>query len=288
MHPSVSALVEDWTQRTGIALSAEEIIRKRCQQTIEFGKQLGMTGPPYNPAVLASCLGIQIEPSEMDMDRDALLIPRSDGGLLLRFNPRRPQSRINFTLCHEIVHTFFPDAYTQIHARGPENTPCPVELLCDLGAAELLMPREDFLQLQSAHGSGLRSVAPLSRSFGASREPVIRRLAALATRPSAAIFLRLGLRKEEQNHPESASPRLRIHHFEAGSSFPSFIPINKSSPEDSCVYRALRDPIRGSIHTGTQEGWNLPRPMQMNVEAMNLQTAEDDPSPTVAALLLPA
>jgi Zn-dependent peptidase ImmA (M78 family) len=64
-----------------------------------------------------------------------------------------------------------------------------VEYLCDVGAAELLLPEDAFIADVQRQGFGLRSVMPLRERYAASREAIIRRMIQLDHAASAAVFL---------------------------------------------------------------------------------------------------
>ena len=76
---------------------------------------------PINPA--AGCSG--------------LLVPR-DGGYEITVCSDEPEGRQNFSIAHEIVHTFFREICPTTTASAEE------ERLCDLGAAVLTMPAARF------------------------------------------------------------------------------------------------------------------------------------------------
>ena len=90
----------------------------------------------------------------MDMDqvrrekRDAALYPTANGGWTVLYNPNRPKARIIFTIGHEIVHTFFPNSTNGARFRTITNPGSreanELELLCHLGASELVMPLNEF------------------------------------------------------------------------------------------------------------------------------------------------
>ena len=92
----------------------------------------------------------------MDIDyqrkhkRDAAVFPTSSGWRIL-YNPNRPKARIVFSLAHEIVHTFFPHSATGARFRSISNPDSreanELERLCALGAAELVMPMDEFRRL---------------------------------------------------------------------------------------------------------------------------------------------
>lgn len=116
----------------------------------------------------------------------------SDANLVLEYNPTRPRGRLRYSVAHELAHALFPDAGQDIRNRthtgaieqlGTDDS-WQLELLCNVGAAELLMPTNaiegllnidtdiDFLMAQRAR-------------FHVSTEAMLRRLVHATERPMA-------------------------------------------------------------------------------------------------------
>jgi len=218
-HESVKALV-----RTGKGKEPEEIIREKARSLVVRAKSRGWTGPPYKPDVLASLCGIRCEGSTALFTSEAQLTPLPNRQLLLEFNPDRPEGRRNFSICHEIAHTFFDDCYEIVHHRrstpddyDPESE---VELLCQIAAAELLMPLDDFQSDMASLPMSLRSVPSMMERYAASREAVLRRMISVVGLPCAIVFLSKRLsnteRRKKNARPlihdafEPPKPKMRI------------------------------------------------------------------------------
>ena len=148
----------------------------------------GWSGPPYDPALLAQLKGIALVPNE-DIP-DARMIPAGGGARqTIEYNPHRPPARIRFSLAHELAHTLFPDHAERIRNRSAQSSDRDdreVELLCNMAAAEILMP--------AVSESGLRPL-PLTMDnmlrvrdrYKASTEAAMIRLVDLSTRPSVLL-----------------------------------------------------------------------------------------------------
>lgn len=108
-----------------------------------------------------------------------MLYPTGSGWTVL-YNPNCPKYRIVFTIGHEIIHTFFPNSRNGARFRSMTNPGSresnELELLCHLGASELVMPIDEF-QLRANGRFGLASVERLSSNFGMSFEATVYRLA---------------------------------------------------------------------------------------------------------------
>jgi Zn-dependent peptidase ImmA (M78 family) len=145
------------------------------------------SGLPNDPLerlkIIASLKGIKIKPMVMDQvrkeKRDAALYP-TDPGWLVLYNPGCLKSRIVFTIGHEIIHTFFPNSRNGARFRSMTSPGSresnELELLCHLGASELVMPIDEF-QRQANGRFGLASIERLSSYFGTSFEATVYRLA---------------------------------------------------------------------------------------------------------------
>jgi len=68
--------------------------------------EAGWSGPPFDPAVLADMLRIEVRPSQDVLD--ARLVPEARN-VRIEFNPNRSPGRVRYSIAHEIGHTLFPD-----------------------------------------------------------------------------------------------------------------------------------------------------------------------------------
>lgn len=272
-----------------------EIIRDKAHDLVNLARAQGWSGPPFDPLILASLLGIKCRASRELFSAEAQLSPQPGRQLLLEFHPDRPDGRRNYSVCHEIVHTFFDDCYEIVHQRKskrPASDPVEeIESLCQIGASELLMPEKEFVDELARVEFSLASAAGLVRRYAASREAVIRRMVHLSHCPCAAVFLskRLSPReKAAEKRPRlfaetAPTPKMRIVYSVPSHDFPLFLPPHKSVPDDSCIYQAT---FIDSVESG-HECWEIPGFGDWQVEAMKLPTRDDDDdtTPTVAALV---
>ena len=155
----------------------------RAQARLLLKRLNSYPGVPTDPferlKVVASLSRIKVQPMNMDEQkresRDAVLYPTTSGWLAL-YNPNRPKGRILFTLAHEIIHTLFPNSITGARFRSITNPDSreanELERLCDLGAAELVMPIDEF-QKQANGQYSLGDVHRLSGHFGTSFEATV-------------------------------------------------------------------------------------------------------------------
>jgi Zn-dependent peptidase ImmA (M78 family) len=242
-----------------------------------LGKLDGFPGVPGDPLerlkILASLNGIKIQPMDMDQQRrykrDAAVFPTSSGWMIL-YNPNRPKGRTLFTLAHEIVHTLFPNSISGARFRSITNPDSresnELERLCDLGAAELVMPMDEFQQ-RANDKYDLAAVDGLAAQFGTSFEATVFRLASAHPGLAVAGLLRYRLRLEEERkarsafaqtllfssraieQPEPAEKKYRRQslHLSARCGDEYLIPWNKSFDPSSVVYDAGAGGIRRAI-----------------------------------------
>lgn len=271
-----------------------EIIRSKTKDVVKWAKSHGWGGPPFNPLELASLLGIRSRESQSLFSAEAQLTPMDGNQLLLEFNPDRSSGRKNYSIDHELVHTLFDDCFEMIHQRkanrsafDPEQE---VEHLCQVGAAEFLMPEDEFRQDLTGLPFSLSSITELRLRYDASREAVARRLLALGGRTAALAFLSLRLKPTEMRarpylNGAAPIPKMRILYTAQTPDFPVFLPEHKSASDDSCVY-AVRTP--DEVAEGV-ECWDAHRYEHWSVEATALPIPDptDLSAPSVLALIQP-
>lgn len=181
---------------------------------------------------------------------DAELHPDPDnpGRRIIYYNPDRPSTRSNFSIAHELGHTIFcPDSRVCFRHRPQDKANQQLESLCDMAAAEFLMPHDPFLQdLGNFGGVSLSTLAKLATRYLASREAIANRMAKLSPLSWASVLFSKKLKPTEEWESdqgflfEEARPqeKLRIDYCVHSSSFPRpfYLPPNKSIPDESPLY----------------------------------------------------
>ena len=264
-NPSVVHLMELHRE---VSQDPEEIIRHLARNEIADARNYGLNGPPFDPRILASIMGIQHEESkQLIHSEDAELQPIEKGSkdLIIRYNPDKPKARQNFSIAHEIAHTLFPeyrDQYKANHKIGKFNPDSEVEFLCDLGASELIMPSPEFNIDVKEIGISLKSLARLSKRYNASLEATAIRMITTNLHSCAMIVFAYGHKPKEIDKIESEknqlklwndSPlkqppmKLRVQYFFRTKDFSSYIPKHKSVEKSSPIHQVsiTRKPFRG-------------------------------------------
>lgn len=256
-HNTVLRLIELHKE---ISEDPEEIIRTLVRSKLEETKNLGWNGPPFDPQILASIMGIRCEPSkELVHSDDAELHPLADGKLMIKYNPDKPKPRQNFSIAHEIAHTFFPeygDQYKARHKIGQFNPESEIEFLCDLGASEIIMPASEFNPNVKEMGISLKSLRRLSKRYNASQEATAIRMITTNLDYCALMVLGYNYKPSELSQIENAknqpnllpSMKLRVQYSVPAEYFSTYIPKHKSIEESSPLYEVsvTRKPFEGN------------------------------------------
>ncbi len=263
------AQIDQLLTETG-ARDARDAVRLKASSLIElFQAHFGEPTMPINLDYLVSMLGIRRSEDPPVYSQDAELAPTEDGTTVMRVNPDRPETRQRFSIGHEISHTFFPGYELKVQCRpdsryrnrdDPEDL---IESLCDIGAAELLLPLPWFAEDACAVTTGQELVA-LARNYKASREATARRFVETSKAAVAAVFLSWKLKPTQARDfnpdqlnmfgttPEEeawAARQLRIDYAIPSNGFNA---IGLFLPEDKSF--ALEEPINGAARGQPAEG----------------------------------
>ena len=118
----------------------------------------------------------------------------SDGKHFICVNENDSEERRRFTACHEIAHIVLglPSEHSSMpwwsYARRPKN-----EVLCDVFAAELLLPKQLFEPLVRDQQIGFTAIDELARCFVASTTATGSRYATVMDAPCAFVLSEKGL-----------------------------------------------------------------------------------------------
>jgi O-acetyl-ADP-ribose deacetylase (regulator of RNase III) len=195
---SLAATSRYWKHPSVLGLQTPDPIHTivtQARQLVLDAMEKGWAGPPYDPFDLASRLGIQLLPRQDVIDART----RSDekGKLRIEFNPTRPLARRRYSIAHEIGHTLFPDCAVSVRNRAThqdlKGSDWQLEMLCNLAAAEILMPL-GTLQDVTAVRPSVDRILELRRKYLVSCESVMVRLTRLTGHSCVAFAARLDLK----------------------------------------------------------------------------------------------
>lgn len=164
------------------------IVQRARALTLQMIEE-GWPGPPYDPQWVATLLGVEVVP--VADAPDARAVPTGEGpfGVRIEYNPDRPASRRRFSLAHELGHLLFDDVAEVIRNRAAidraRSDDWQLELLCNLAAAEIVMPVGSFEELRAAE-LDMGSMVRLRRELDVSFEALLLRIARLSDHAVAA------------------------------------------------------------------------------------------------------
>src|SRR5260370_27083230 len=191
------------------------------------GVEKGWNGPPFDVFELANILGFTVLPC--DSIRDARLVPAGQNRYQIEYNPNQAPARIRFSIAHEIAHTFFEDCRERVRNRVAQNQMAgddwQLEMLCNVGAAEILMPMGSFPEVGEAEFS-VDQLLRLRERFQVSTEAVLLRSLKLSRVP-CAIFAASSQTNE--------SERLSIDYVRAANGWEIPVRAGFDLPGDSVV-----------------------------------------------------
>ena len=170
----------------GSGRPVEDIVRGFARQKLRQADEIlsaidpGWAPPPYDPFLVAQALGIRCKEVDAPWLIDAMIFVQ-DGVPTILYRPDRSFVRTRFTIFHEIAHTLFPDyqfnpAYRSAGRPRLFEPEGQLEHLCDIAAAEFLLPMHLFACDIERFGFAATSAQQLCNRYGASMEAVCLRM----------------------------------------------------------------------------------------------------------------
>lgn len=155
------------------------------RRVLEAAEKFRRAHAPLTPERMAKAIGVDIELTRLS--GDGMLDPSGKRVLISRDQPPRRQ---RFTLAHEVVHFLIrsdDELLSELHEwyQG-EDLEAELESLCNVGAAEMLLPREIVAARLSKRGVAPRLVPDLAESHQVSEEVAA---IALAERSSTPLMI---------------------------------------------------------------------------------------------------
>jgi len=207
--------------------------------------------PPFEPEIVANALGIAVHTRPVPLEWDAIMVPTGEKTQIICNAAVRSPGRRRFSVAHEIVHAFFRDAAETYHLRTGNRDRYyrteearRLERLCDLGAAELLMPEDHVSKYVGRIGLRASAIPEIARAFGVSLQAAAIRLVELAAEPCAAGFFQYGPQPSLATERRESKPELHSRNAYRATCvyrspvFPFLFPKGKSVADESGIYRA--------------------------------------------------
>lgn len=172
-------------------------MQKKARELVLRALQEGWTGPPYDPFKLADLLGIPVT-ARADI-LDARIAPVGTQRYKIEFNPNKSRGRQRFSVAHEIAHTFFPDCAEAIRNRtrvsNDTEDSWQVEMLCNLAAAEFLMPIGSGSMIENETVS-IDNILRLQTKYEVSTEAISIKLARMTADPCVIFTAKSGSKSQ--------------------------------------------------------------------------------------------
>ena len=159
-----------------------------------FVRETGSLGlPPSVEAYVQQIGGVLRHEADLPNDEPGYSF-ESNGKHFICINDKDSEKRRRFTACHEIAHIVLglPSDHSSMpwwsYAKRPKN-----EVLCDVFAAELLLPKQLFEPLVREEQIGLSAIDELGRRFLASATATGSRYAMVMDAPCAFVLSENGV-----------------------------------------------------------------------------------------------
>jgi hypothetical protein len=223
------------------ALSDEDVVRRLCEDLLDEAD----VRPPVNVKLLASLRGIaRVEERMQPWDG---VLAHEKGRFVVGVRASDGVERQRFTVLHEAGHTLLPGfaEARQYRCEGPKTRD---EQLCDIAAAELLLPRRFFVSDLLEAGPGLDGVEALAASYEASIEATALRAVDLDADPAMLLVFRLAHKPSEHGREDECEPRLRLSWAHAQGNWP-YMPKYKSADDGSPFMRAYEGEVIDEVGT---------------------------------------
>ena len=181
-----------WTNPSVALLSGDSdpvsAITERARRLVLDALDKGWRGPPFDPFLLADLRGIEVVAKAGV--RDARTVPVGRGRRFrIEFNPTRPAARVRYSVAHEIAHTLFADCSDHVRYRATRSElsgdEWQLEALCNVAAAELLMPLGSFPKLHE-ESTTIERLVELRRTYAVSMEALLIRVVRVSEAPTVA------------------------------------------------------------------------------------------------------
>ena len=220
---AASELEKARARRPGVpdAVLVEDLIE-------EFSRELDLV-PPTNLHLAASYQQIKhIRSAELAWA--GMLTPSSDGTFTITVRSSDRSHRKNFTIGHEISHTFLP-GYTVVQHRCRTTESAMflardgrLEGLADIGAAELLLPRRYLRPVFADAPFSIVAMKPIADSHHASLDATLRQLLHLLDRQGIVVDLRRTSKRD-------GSSQVAVHRVFSNSHWCSVAPSQLSGTQ---------------------------------------------------------
>ena len=190
------------SQVSPVSLNLEQatslIIERARQLVSRLVMQRGHEKPPFLPEEFAPLQGIK-KFVKADLGELSAVLLRFHDGYVIKVNEKHNLARQNFSCAHEIGHALLSELKIELCIEDVEfrtfNPQAPAiararakERLCNVAAAELLMPEMVFKKYLSGFGVSINSIEWLANIFRVSIRAAAFRIAEVSAEPCIALL----------------------------------------------------------------------------------------------------
>jgi O-acetyl-ADP-ribose deacetylase (regulator of RNase III) len=161
-------------------------VLNRAQQVVFEAIEEGWTGPPFDPFKLAQLRHLAVMPRE---DIPEARLTTHAGRATVEYNPLKSRFRVRYSVAHEVAHALFSDWIEATRNRSAHRVSAKewqLEMLCNLAAAEFLMPTGTLLEFQG-NQFDIHTVMEWRKVYEVSMEAMLLRLLRLES-PHLMVF----------------------------------------------------------------------------------------------------
>ena len=233
-------------------------VAERARRLIDAAREAhaGWAPPPFDPRIYAETLGIPVKSVHRNTgalsEWDAMLVPVANSPHILLNGAVSNQRRVAFSIAHELAHLIFEGFAEKRYqmrkkpSRDDDSTAEErrLERLCNIGAAELLMPRPWFDEELDRMGFCAAAVPALAERFGASLEAAALRMIDSIDNPCAIGFFEFeyppSIRTLARDGRDGIEQKIayRVKRVFRSMGFPFIFPEGKSISDTSAIYRS--------------------------------------------------
>jgi hypothetical protein len=207
-------------------------------------------------------------------------------GLVIRLKATDSRRRRRFSGFHEVGHTFLPGfaeapqfrCQPQVRRRRRLDN----EVLADVAASELLLPRVHFVRDLAAADFGLEAIVELADVYDASVQATAHRFVQLWPEPTLLVMLRVECKPSEAGDAE-AEPKLRVGWAYGRGGWP-FVPPAKSAADSGVLARALEGEVVGEMATLEELVRGDDRRLEVSTRVFRYRDSYGELCPQVLAL----
>lgn len=169
----------------------EEDVRQRARA---FVAQVDVSGIRNDLTPYAIAANAKLNSDELEEGESGYTITKPNGKHVITVNSLETEERQRFTVCHEIAHIVL--ALESSHEEVPSWSYAkrhPNEISCDIFAAELLMPYQQWLSQVPNEEPSLDLIQRMANLFGTSFPAAASRFASLSDMPCAFVTMERGM-----------------------------------------------------------------------------------------------